>query len=369
MGKKRFSPDVIDAANGAVSMADLLSRAGVRLTARGGKMVGLCPFHREKSPSFTVYGDHAQCYGCNWWGRPIGFVMAHDGVGFVDAVKRLLDEGGLGDLDPARIAARAEETRAAQAAAEAEYARLVERDRLRDLDWWARAAPWQGSPVETYLVAARGLDAGALRALGLPRLRCASLYYQDGLDGARLGPFSVMLGLIRDRGRMLGVHRTYLRPDGLGKADVPVQKKTPKGLKGGSIALYSPRNPRRVVMGEGIETVLSAACAAMLAGRLAPDTAYLSSVSFPNFYGAAKHGSRGVALPGGGYLPSDIPDDHPGIWLPDSVQDLTWLRDIPKSDAEGMALLRRGMARARAHGVRSTRYADPPSLSVEGECV
>jgi hypothetical protein len=56
----------------------------------GRTRVGLCPFHSEKTGSFTLYDDnHVHCFGCGWNGDPIAFVMQKDGRTFAEAVRRL----------------------------------------------------------------------------------------------------------------------------------------------------------------------------------------------------------------------------------------------------------------------------------------
>ena len=69
----------------------------VRLTRRGRQLKGLCPFHKEKTPSFYVYEDdgHYHCFGCGAHGTAIDFVMAVEGLGFADALQRLADLTGL----------------------------------------------------------------------------------------------------------------------------------------------------------------------------------------------------------------------------------------------------------------------------------
>lgn len=63
----------------------------VSLTKKGGRYWGLCPFHSEKTPSFSVVPERQMCYcfGCHKGGGPIQFVMELEGVGFVDAVSIL----------------------------------------------------------------------------------------------------------------------------------------------------------------------------------------------------------------------------------------------------------------------------------------
>ena len=70
---------------------------GVRLVRRGREYVGLCPFHKEKTPSFTVNEDKGfyYCFGCGAHGDVIDFVMHSDGVSFKEAVERLSREAGI----------------------------------------------------------------------------------------------------------------------------------------------------------------------------------------------------------------------------------------------------------------------------------
>ena len=63
----------------------------VQLKKAGANYVACCPFHNEKSPSFTVSQSKQfyHCFGCGAHGTAIGFVMEHGGLGFVDAVEEL----------------------------------------------------------------------------------------------------------------------------------------------------------------------------------------------------------------------------------------------------------------------------------------
>ena len=65
----------------------------VNLRRQGKNLLGLCPFHNEKSPSFVVYPENNSfyCFGCNKGGDVISFVMGVENLDFTEAVK-LLDE-------------------------------------------------------------------------------------------------------------------------------------------------------------------------------------------------------------------------------------------------------------------------------------
>jgi hypothetical protein len=76
-------------------LATLLANDGVELRRNGSLMVGCCPFHEERSPSFTVYqypdpaDDHAHCFGCGWNGDIFSYWQAKRGGGFADALAAL----------------------------------------------------------------------------------------------------------------------------------------------------------------------------------------------------------------------------------------------------------------------------------------
>src|SRR5688572_19831186 len=63
----------------------------VRLKKRGTNYLGLCPFHNEKTPSFTVSPakEIYKCFGCGRSGNTISFVMEHEKYSYVDALKWL----------------------------------------------------------------------------------------------------------------------------------------------------------------------------------------------------------------------------------------------------------------------------------------
>ena len=80
----------------STDIVELVGRS-VKLRRAGANFVGLCPFHNEKSPSFNVSPSRNSyyCFGCGAGGTAIGYVMAHDGMSFVEAVKRLADAAGI----------------------------------------------------------------------------------------------------------------------------------------------------------------------------------------------------------------------------------------------------------------------------------
>ncbi|HEV8390066.1 MAG TPA: DNA primase [Dongiaceae bacterium] len=92
-----FPPRFLEELRGRVSISDVVGRR-VRLIRKGrGEATGLCPFHNEKTPSFTVSEDKGffHCFGCGAHGDVIGFVMRSEGLEFPQAVERLAGEAGM----------------------------------------------------------------------------------------------------------------------------------------------------------------------------------------------------------------------------------------------------------------------------------
>lgn len=69
----------------------------VQLTKKGGNLFGLCPFHNEKTPSFSVSPDKQiyHCFGCGKGGGVISFIMAIENLSFPDAVRFLAEKNGM----------------------------------------------------------------------------------------------------------------------------------------------------------------------------------------------------------------------------------------------------------------------------------
>ena len=69
----------------------------VRLKRRGKNLLGLCPFHNEKTPSFTVYPENQSfyCFGCGVGGDVITFVRRAENLDYIEAIKLLADRAGM----------------------------------------------------------------------------------------------------------------------------------------------------------------------------------------------------------------------------------------------------------------------------------
>lgn len=119
-----------------VDIVDVVGRH-VKLKRAGANFLGLCPFHGEKSPSFTVSPakQFYHCFGCGAHGSAIGFLMEHAGQGYVDAIRDLARDAGMTvpesrDIDPVAAAAAASESQGLLAMLET--AARHYRQRLRD---------------------------------------------------------------------------------------------------------------------------------------------------------------------------------------------------------------------------------------------
>lgn len=100
---------------------DIVSLIGetVKLTRSGRSLKGLCPFHKEKSPSFNVNADTGRfyCFGCQASGDAFAFVMQTEGLTFVEAVRHLADRAGIAIVEsrsPREVSEEAEARRRKQ---------------------------------------------------------------------------------------------------------------------------------------------------------------------------------------------------------------------------------------------------------------
>lgn len=87
---------IIERIRESVNIVDVIGRY-VTLKKRGRNYLGLCPFHSEKTPSFTVNPEKQifHCFGCGTGGNVFTFLMRYENLSFVDVVKRLADETGI----------------------------------------------------------------------------------------------------------------------------------------------------------------------------------------------------------------------------------------------------------------------------------
>ena len=165
-------------------IADLLNRVDivdvvgqhVKLKKAGANYQGLCPFHSEKSPSFSVSPTKQfyHCFGCGAHGSAISFLMEYSGLGYVDAIEDLARSAG---LDVPR------EERTANDVARAQQAMALSEVMSSAADWYRQQLKGNTRAVE-YLKG-RGLTGEIAK-------RYALGYAPDGWQGleAVFGPYT-----------------------------------------------------------------------------------------------------------------------------------------------------------------------------------
>lgn len=153
----RYADDSKEKVREAIDMVDLVSSRTELRRAGPGRFKGLCPFHEERTPSFSVNADEGfyHCFGCGAGGDAFSFVMETEGVDFVGAMETLAQRYGV-ELQVADEDPQAAERR---------------RHRERLLELLDRAAQFyerwlwdskEAAPAREYL-ASRGFDDATLR--------------------------------------------------------------------------------------------------------------------------------------------------------------------------------------------------------------
>jgi DNA primase len=91
-----ISPNTIQQILGRLDIIDVIG-GFVKLKKRGSNYLGLCPFHNEKTPSFTVSPSKElyKCFGCGKAGNTVSFIMEHEKYSYVEALKWLANKYGI----------------------------------------------------------------------------------------------------------------------------------------------------------------------------------------------------------------------------------------------------------------------------------
>ena len=92
----RYSDDIIEEVRNRNDIVDVVSEY-VRLQRKGSSYFGLCPFHNEKSPSFSVTPSKQMfyCFGCGVGGNVYTFLMEYENATFPEAVEKLAARAGI----------------------------------------------------------------------------------------------------------------------------------------------------------------------------------------------------------------------------------------------------------------------------------
>ncbi len=157
----RFSPETIERVRDAADIVEIVS-AYTDLRRQGERFVGLCPFHDERTPSFSVKPRDGfyYCFGCEAGGDAIRFVQEKEGLAFPDAVEALGERYGV-EVERESEDPRAEEARRRRG-------RLGEA--LTRVSAFYEAYLWEAPKAEkarTYLTEERGLGEEVLRNFGV----------------------------------------------------------------------------------------------------------------------------------------------------------------------------------------------------------
>ncbi|HPH23195.1 MAG TPA: CHC2 zinc finger domain-containing protein, partial [Chitinophagaceae bacterium] len=85
-----ITPQTIETIKSRIDIIDIVGEY-VKLKKRGSNYIGNCPFHNEKTPSFTVSPakELYKCFGCGKSGNSITFLMDHDKLSYVEALRWL----------------------------------------------------------------------------------------------------------------------------------------------------------------------------------------------------------------------------------------------------------------------------------------
>jgi hypothetical protein len=340
---------------------------GAVLRRAGRELVLLSPFKAERTPSCYLHVDKGTwyCFATGQGGDVVRLAELVMGCDFKAALAWCREACGLPPEEESedretrrRLAAVAAQRRAERTATlAAEEAADEHEKRARAWAIWQNAEPAAGTLVETYL-RARGIDCDALAALYGTTVPL-SLRFHPWLDYRHNGVTHrgpAMVGLILGPDRTpTGLHRTWLRADGRGKASLPKAKLT-LGVIWGSAGWLSAAGPEAIV-GEGYETTLTVMAALARAGV---ETFALSACSLGNLAGAGLGPRLRRGVEPRRPAPSAEPDpERPGLVLPAAVRAVTILEDADGKDPEHMrALIARALTKFRRAGL-SARVASP----------
>lgn len=206
----------------------------IALKPAGREWVACCPFHADRSPSFTIFdrGQRFHCFGCGASGDVLDFVQRAYGVTLPEAARML----GAGDVPKLDISRHWQISETSQRQDNSKVVRAI----------WSRAVPAAGTLAEAYL------QFRGIRAPYPPDVRFLALPCDD------FGPLPCLVLAVRNvGGEVTGIQRIWLASNGMGKADVPKPKRSLGHVKGGAIRFGDLDRHGVVTVCEGPEDGLS----------------------------------------------------------------------------------------------------------------
>ncbi len=376
----RFSAADLDDIKARNPLADVAG-GYVKLRRAGGRLVGPCPIcgGRATSQRFEILddGESWACAVCPNGGDVIRLVQLLEGCDFLGAIERL---GGRVAVDPEqakKLFEARERKRIAREKTSADY-REAERKRLYRM-WKAAVKDLKGTHVEAYL-AARGLTLPH-PCPGLRYLPKAPYFHGETTDdhgrkskiAIHEGP-AMLAAFIRADGTFGGLHMTWLSTDDPPRkveladpqtGEILNAKKMRGSKTGAHIAIAMTEAPRRLIIGEGIETVLAVWTAHHLAGRPLDDAAFWAAGDLGNLAGRATRTINHPTLKRPNGRPQTVPDRYPdpddaGLTIPDSVEELILLGDGDSEQLLTKCAMERA-ARRYARVGRTIRIAFAPA--------
>lgn len=255
-------PAIVERIRGSFAVSSVARSSGVALKRAGREWKGICPFHAEKSASFTVYADDRryQCFGCNAEGDVLDFVQRAYGVRLLDAIE-MLDAGALRELvqnlpppEP-----KADTRRAAD--------RIVR-----------GSVAIEGTPAEAYL-RRRGITMPLPHTLRFARLAPPKESGVLAANGPGVLPALVAI-VTEPAGVLVGIQRTYLTDDGRKAATTDGKVKFSLGTVAGGAIQLGPV-AASIIVCEGLEDGLTLAQALGRSVWVAAGTAMLPRMVLP----------------------------------------------------------------------------------------
>ncbi len=154
-----FSEELIEEIRQRNDIVDVIS-GYVKLQKKGSSYFGLCPFHNEKSPSFSVSRQKQMyyCFGCGAGGNVITFIMEYENYTFAEAVRLLAERAGV-DIPEVEYSREAKQKADLKAT-------LLEINKLAAKYFYAQLKTEQAKHAHTYLTR-RGLSEETITAFGL----------------------------------------------------------------------------------------------------------------------------------------------------------------------------------------------------------
>jgi DNA primase len=117
-----------------VSLSSVIGKR-VKLISRGNRMIGLCPFHQEKTPSFHVRDEdgYYHCFGCGVSGDAISFLREQESMSFIDAIHHLAEMAGMTVPEQQKLSPEEREQRNSMAQMLEDAARFFEQALHKDI--------------------------------------------------------------------------------------------------------------------------------------------------------------------------------------------------------------------------------------------